>query len=246
MTPKLIAAIALSLLSAPLWAEDAPAADAAGAEEAKPFAVTLWLVNDYKFRGVSQSQEDPAFQAALDYTHPSGFYAGIWGSSIDFTPEHAVVEDHANVEIDTYIGYKHKFADAWTGDLELLRYNYPGTRNGFHYNYNELIGKLTYDDHYTFMLGYSNDVFNSGENGIYYGASAAFDLPAELTLNTNVGYYDLDDALGRGYVDYGIGLSRKFGAFTGSLTFVDTNKQGDKLFGSLATNKFVLSLSMGL
>jgi uncharacterized protein (TIGR02001 family) len=246
VTSKLIAAIALSLLSAPLWAEDAPADAAAGSEESKPFAVTLWLVNDYKFRGVSQSQEDPAFQAALDYTHPSGFYAGIWGSSIDFTPEHAAVEDHANVEIDTYIGYKHKFADQWTGDIELLRYNYPGTRNGFHYNYNELIGKLTYDDHYTFTLGYSNDVFNSSENGIYYGLSGSWDLPGEFTLNSNVGYYDLDNALGKSYVDYGIGVSHKWGAFTGSLTYINTNNNGEDLFGTLASQRWVASLSLGL
>jgi uncharacterized protein (TIGR02001 family) len=245
VTAKLVAAIALSLLSAPLWAEEAPA-DAPAEEAASPFAVTLTLVNDYKFRGVSQSQEDPAFQAAFDYTHPSGFYAGVWGSSIDFTPEHSDFEDHANVEIDTYVGYRFEPAEKWGVDLELLRYNYPGTRDGYDYDYNEFIGKLTYDGHYSFTLGYSNDVFNTSENGTYYGLSGSWDLPAEMTLNSNIGYYDLDNALGKGYVDYGIGISRKFGAFTGSVSYVNTNNSGEDLFGTLASQKWVVSLALGL
>ncbi len=38
---------------------------------------------DYIFRGFSQSARKPAFQAGADLTYGL-FYAGFWGSSIDF------------------------------------------------------------------------------------------------------------------------------------------------------------------
>ena len=36
------------------------------------------LTSDYVFRGVSQSQRDPAGQGELYYRTESGFYAGVW------------------------------------------------------------------------------------------------------------------------------------------------------------------------
>ena len=38
------------------------------------------LTSDYKFRGISQSDESPAIQGGLDYAHDSGFYVGTWAS----------------------------------------------------------------------------------------------------------------------------------------------------------------------
>ncbi len=35
------------------------------------------------FRGVSQSDEDVAVQASLDWSHASGVYTGFWSSNVD-------------------------------------------------------------------------------------------------------------------------------------------------------------------
>ena len=35
------------------------------------------------FRGVSQTNNNPAIQGGLDYVHPLGFYLGVWGSNVD-------------------------------------------------------------------------------------------------------------------------------------------------------------------
>ena len=42
------------------------------------------VVSDYNWRGITQTAGDPAIQGGIDYAHDSGFYAGAWGSNVDF------------------------------------------------------------------------------------------------------------------------------------------------------------------
>mgnify|MGYP003556726457 CR=1 FL=1 len=127
------------------------------------------LASEYVFRGQSQTQEDPAFQASVDYAHASGFYAGIWGSSVDFTAEDTLPEDEdgADVEIDYYVGFASDINDTFSYDVSGVYYTYPGANDGIDYDYPELIGKLTGWGWATFTLGYSWDTFNSGETSFY-------------------------------------------------------------------------------
>ncbi|MCB1612408.1 MAG: TorF family putative porin, partial [Xanthomonadales bacterium] len=71
MRYRLITAALLAALSMPALAQDAE-------EESGPLAFNVGIVSDYVFRGVSQTNEGPAFQAGMDYTHDSGFHAGVW------------------------------------------------------------------------------------------------------------------------------------------------------------------------
>jgi uncharacterized protein (TIGR02001 family) len=210
------------------------AAGSVHAEGPHSFSWTAALTTDYAFRGVSQSQEDAAFQASFDYGHESGFYAGIWGSGVDFGP------DTPNVEIDTYIGYSFPIGDTLEGDVQVVRYNYlGGDENAFEYN--ELIGKLTWNETITGTIGYSNDVFNTGETGIYYGIGASHGWESGTTVFGGVGYYDLADAYtaADGYVDWNLGVSQGFGPVELSLTYVDTDADGNDLFGDIAGNRVI-------
>ena len=40
------------------------------------------VTSDYRFRGVSQTQNAPAVQGGVDYAHSSGLYVGNWNSSV--------------------------------------------------------------------------------------------------------------------------------------------------------------------
>ena len=42
----------------------------------------LGLTSDYRFRGISQTQNAPAIQGGIDYAHSSGLYIGNWNSSV--------------------------------------------------------------------------------------------------------------------------------------------------------------------
>src|SRR6201991_796921 len=110
------------LAASPAFADDAPAAPAA---PASPFTITgsagVW--SQYRFRGISQSDNKPAFQGSLTLTHKSGFYLSTWGSS-------ANANDAVNIggtEIDVYGGYSHSFRNGFTVDGGLYGYLYPGS-----------------------------------------------------------------------------------------------------------------------
>src|SRR5687768_17557552 len=111
-----------SVLSAAVAAAMAiPGVAAAQAAASSPHTVAgnATLATDYRFRGLTQTFEEPAFQGGVDYTHSSGFYAGNWNSNISDT-----FYAGAPLEMDFYAGYKPSFG-AITGDVGVLYYYYP-------------------------------------------------------------------------------------------------------------------------
>lgn len=120
------------------------------AEDAKPassLAYNIGLFSSYQFRGLAQGAGKPALQGGADYTHASGFYAGVWGSSISWL-EDAGAYKHSGLEIDVYGGYKNTIGDTGLAyDVGLLQYYYPGDKNPGFTTANTLEGKaaLTYN-----------------------------------------------------------------------------------------------------
>ncbi|TPW04198.1 MAG: hypothetical protein FD124_2716 [Alphaproteobacteria bacterium] len=75
------------------------------------------LTSDYAFRGISQTDQDPALQGGFDMA--SGiFYAGTWASSIDFAAQ------SAELELDVYAGVTPTVGPV-TFDLGVVGYLYP-------------------------------------------------------------------------------------------------------------------------
>lgn len=101
-------------------------AGAANAEDREfAWSMTVGGTSDYIFRGFSQTAEDPAFQMSLDATYGI-FYAGIWGSNIDFDAANGFNE---KAEIDLYAGITPTMGPV-TFDLGVLYYWYPGFNDG--------------------------------------------------------------------------------------------------------------------
>ena len=71
----------------------------AGAANAGSFSATPAVVSDYDWRGITQTDTDPAFQLGLNYAFDSGFYIGTWGSNVDFGTS------KPDVEVDYFAGY---------------------------------------------------------------------------------------------------------------------------------------------
>ena len=82
------------------------------------------LFSDYRFRGISQTNEKPAFQGGFDISHVSGFYVGNWNSNVD-----SGFYNGANLEMDFYGGYKMS-AGPVALDFGILYYYYPGSGAG--------------------------------------------------------------------------------------------------------------------
>lgn len=223
MRHRALTAALLVAFSAPVFAQDA--------EDSGPWSFNLGIVSDYVFRGVSQTNEGPAWQLGADYAHDSGFYAGVWASRVDFEPG-----DDARAEVDLYIGYSVDLSDLINLDVSLVRYEYLSQSA---YEYNELIVKLGLGDYVGFEIGYSNDCFNSGENGTYYGMSVAYPIEwGELTLVGNVGRYDLKRVLGDSYSHAYVGFSKEFGPMEVNVGYHNTSNDVD--FGSNAGSRLAL------
>ena len=139
-------------IAAALSAPGVVLAQAAAPAEAKsPHTLTgnVGLFSQYIFRGLSQTNGDPALQGGLDYAHSSGFYAGTWLSIITwFTDQNANIKsapislgspgatgapytpngsNAASIEWDFYAGFKNSFGGGdWNYDVGIIQYYYPG------------------------------------------------------------------------------------------------------------------------
>ena len=78
------------------------------------------LTTDYIWRGETQSNHDFAIQGGFDLASDSGFYAGIWASSVDFNDD-----SDSNVEVDFYGGFAGEFGPHIGFDIGVISYNYP-------------------------------------------------------------------------------------------------------------------------
>ena len=121
---------ALALLPMPLAAQDAavpPGATPSPPSETDPPAAltvtgSVALVSDYRFRGVSQSDEEIAVQGGITLNHEGGLYAGFWASNLAGWGTFG----GANVELDLLAGFKFKPSEAATVDVGVTWYMYPG------------------------------------------------------------------------------------------------------------------------
>jgi uncharacterized protein (TIGR02001 family) len=222
-------------------AAEAPAtADTAAAAPAEAPASNLtWnlsVTSDYVFRGISQSNRKPALQGGFDYSFgDSGFYAGTWGSNIDFQDRNG-----PDVEIDFYTGWNHDISDKWNGDISVIRYTYYGARPVYgSVDYNEFIGKLAWNKMLTLTVGYANDYANYGYSSLYTGLDGSWDVGNGFTFNAGVGHTSFGQSNGS-YNDWLLGVSKQFGPVQATLNYFDTNTSGPRLSDSL-----VLSFKIG-
>lgn len=187
------------------------------------FSANVGFVSQYSFRGITQSDEQPALQGGFDVAHESGVYAGIWGSNVDFNDG-----DEASVEVDFYAGFSNS-VDHLNYDVGLIYYAYPGADSDLDYDFWEASFALGYDfDVFaaSASVNYSPEYFGDSGDAFYYGANVDVPLPADITLSGHLGYQDIDDEVAFGvkdYIDWSLGLGYSFKGFDFSLAYVDTN-----------------------
>jgi uncharacterized protein (TIGR02001 family) len=96
---------------------------------ASPHTVTgnIGLFSQYIFRGLTQTDREPALQGGMDYSHSSGFYVGTWGSNISWLRDFGSYSAGGSLELDIYGGFKGTIGKSDFGyDAGLLYYWYPG------------------------------------------------------------------------------------------------------------------------
>jgi len=235
MRKNLIAMAVSGILSVPLVA--------AAADSPHSFSPNVGVVSDYLFRGISQTHGSAALQGGVDYSHSSGLYAGVWGSTISWVKD---AYGSGSTEIDYYGGYKNSFAGDWTYDVGFIAYTYPGKAaaipgTNVNPNTNEVYGALGYkwvtlkysrvvSDGFIGWLG--NNGNNSTRGSDYIELNASYDLGGGWGIGGHYGHQKVKNVnataatASPSYSDWNIGVTKDVGFGTVGLTYSDTNASG--------------------
>ena len=79
------------------------------------------FASDYIWRGMTQT-DGPAISGGFDFAAENGFYAGIWGSNVNFNDE------GTGSELDYYFGYSFDL-NALNVDVGYLAYDFPKNKS---------------------------------------------------------------------------------------------------------------------
>jgi len=108
----------------------------------------MTLASDYKFRGISLSNNGPAVQGGIDFNHSTGLYVGNWNSSFRGTPYMNDDDiDNAALQSNLYAGWRKDVYKGITVDLGTISYLYPTASAGgskINYNTNEVYAGVGY------------------------------------------------------------------------------------------------------
>ncbi len=222
-----------------LWLAASTAAHADG------WGGSLGLSSDNVYRGLTQSDNQPAGQIDLHYYGRSGWFAGVSAISVRRDPT-----DSTTAAFDAYLGYQWRFAQDWSARSSAIHHDYPWNNPGRHYNYDEFSGTLAYADRAFVTIAFSPDTSvqapyhtASGRAALSYEVALRQPLPHAFSLNAGVGYYDLRWAANTGYVYWNAGLGYDLGRTQLDLSYIGTNDTARHLFyGDMAVNRLVATV----
>lgn len=222
-------------------------ATATGQEDAAP-AITVsgsaTLTSDYRFRGVSQTDEGMAIQGGFTISHESGFYVGTWGSNLAGWGTFG----GSNMELDLFAGFAFPVGEG-TLDAGLTWFMYPSGADTT--DFAELYAKLSGDVgplSLTAGVAYApsqealGNVFpvvgpiNPGdkEDNLYLFGDAVYGIAnTPISLKAHLGYSDGNPGLGPNgtsiaptgtYFDWSVGADvSPIEGLTLSVAYVDTD-----------------------
>ena len=208
----------------------------AQAEEDSFYTVSanVAVTSDYRFRGISQTDEDFAIQGGFDVEFTPGFYIGVWGSTVDFDTNGPGFD--GSLELDYYFGWGSTIGSS--GDLSIdvgyIYYDYPGD-DGDEGDYQEVQGNLSWKD-LTVGANYSDDYYGETGDFWYLYADYGLSLPGDFGLSFHIGYNDIEKNGGflatdeDSYIDYSIGISKELWAVEWALTWVGTDLDEEDVF----------------
>lgn len=228
---KTIATVAtLSVLSTAALAAETNALSQAGLS----FSGSAALTSDYRYRGITQTNNDPAVQGGFALNHESGAYAGVWGSNVGFA---------GSLELDPYLGYTTElpFAGKPTLDVGVWYYAYPSASDS---NWAEYYARLTFaslamegDSLYT-NINYADDFLGKDADGDQWYVNAVYSFPIAGTGFGGVaglGYtktsdYTFGTGSSKNYVDWKLGVNygvKSIEGFSAELAAISTNIDTD-------------------
>jgi uncharacterized protein (TIGR02001 family) len=222
------AASACLLSAAPALAADAPASP-------WTFTGNIGVVSDYLFRGISQTNTEPAIQGGFDLTHSNGLYVGTWLSSISWVSD--TLGGSYPTEVDFYGGYRASFASDFGYDLGVITYVYPGEGRlpgTFEPDTTEVYGALSWkwlSAKYSYVVsdyfvGWGTSTGGKTDGSDYIELNASFPLADGWGISVHWGDQTVEDNSPASYNDWNIGVTKDVGFGVIGLKYSSTDVNG--------------------
>ena len=215
----------IPLSSAPAFADDPPA------PTGPALSGNVSIVSDYLFRGLSQTSQDPALQAGVEYGSSDSWYIGAWATNVSWLSDLSSPPDASisnSLEIDMYAGWRIPLSETWKLDLGLYSYYYPGDYPyGFTrpYTTEAYVGiswtfiTLKYSYAFTNAFGFADS-----KDSDYLDLSANWEFSPSWVLNAHVGHQRIDNFNAADYTDWKLGITKNFSNGVAiALGYYDTN-----------------------
>ena len=202
------------------------ATPAAAQRTVGPFTITgrVGATTDYRFRGISQTNGDPALQASATIDHSSGIYVGGFVSTLsdDMRP--------GEIELSGYVGYTREILPATDIDVGVQLYGYPNNGSLTNASYLEPYAALRHTlGPVTAEVGAAytpeQEALADNDSLYVYGDISSGLVVLPITVTARVGYTSgparftgIND-----YFDWRIGAEYKRGPATFALEYVDTD-----------------------
>lgn len=185
--------------------------------------------SDYLFRGISQTNNNPAIQGFVELQLLDWVYFNVWASNQNWV-ENFLWDGNSSLEVDFAGGLRHTWG-AFTLDVGGVYYTYPGSSDSLdpatmtmigpgstNYNYWEIYAKPSYVVAPWLTVGvnvfWTSDMYATGTDGTALSATAKVPLPAfgpagdfGWYLSGEYGYQWLSSSAFNYDVDYVIGSS---------------------------------------
>ena len=196
---------------------------------------TAGVVSDYRYRGYSLSDEQPAVQGGLTAGHASGFYGDVFVSTID---EYGVGldGDGAEVEVTATLGWAGQ-VEGFEIDVAAAAYRYP---DGDDVNYVEFplqIGRTDEAVGWAVGVAFAPAQTALGDEDNRYGWMSLTYAPSSwpVTFTSGVGYEDGAFAPD-GKTDWSIGVARELGRLSLGLSWIDSDADNGQAVATVFVN----------
>ncbi|HWK53584.1 MAG TPA: TorF family putative porin [Hyphomicrobiales bacterium] len=212
------------------------------------------ITNNYLWRGLTQTMNEPAVQGGLDLSSDSGLYAGTWISNVEFDPGDVFSYEH-----DMYFGFAGE-SGGFGYDVGYLYYNYDSNAS---FDFGELYLTLSFGNFSlsgNFLTNTEADEapgqdFSAFET-YYLAGGYTIPLASGAEISLHLGYHDGDFAeafngVTDSYFDFNIALAKDGFTFMVSKTSLGSDDDGDGIedYASMSERdndevKFVVSYGL--
>lgn len=188
---------------------------------AAEFSGYVAISSDYVRRGVTQSDSGPALQLGGDVLFDSGWFLGVWGSTVDIDNGPA---RHRDRELNSYLGYDYDISEDWRVSVLAVSYEYPRQTGSVNYDHVEYSITANFNDLIWIEYSHSPDLYNTKQASHNFEAFVETGLTDNWNIGGGAGYYDVSNLVGKGYGYWQLGVTGNFAYADFDIRYHDTNR----------------------